>query len=249
MPVQRRFYLRQFHPVAANLHHAVLAAQIDVVPVRIPGHQVAGPVHKLVVFGPERALDQHLTGFGWLSPVPAHERGAPYIQLADLAWPGNAAAVACHREHVGVGAGLADGNRSGACAAGGYLERRAYVGLGWPVPVEVSGVRQLGHQPGEVLGRKHLPGEDHLPQAGQVKLAQPAIAGEKCQHRRHGIPDRDPFPRQPFRDRHREGGSSVGQDSQAGGSLAGGEDVEDRQVEVERRGTADTVLLGEPRRG
>jgi hypothetical protein len=55
VPVQRGFHLPQFHSMAANLYHTVPAAKKGVVPNRFQGHQVAGPVHKLVVVLPERS--------------------------------------------------------------------------------------------------------------------------------------------------------------------------------------------------
>src|SRR5262249_53546512 len=136
MPVERGFYLTQLDPVAADLHHAVPAADVDVVSRRVQAHQVTSPVNDLVILGPEWALDQHLTRLGRLSPVPAHQRGTAHVQFTGLAGLRNPVAFASDGEHLGVGTGLADGSRTGVSLAGRHLERRAHVGLGRPVPVE-----------------------------------------------------------------------------------------------------------------
>src|SRR5579859_349614 len=162
--VERGFYLPQLHTVAARLHHAVLAAHVYVVAVLVPGHQVTRPVHRFAVSRLERVRDQHLVGLVGLGPVALHQRGTPHVQLAHFPGPGYPASVAGDREYVRVGAGRPDRDR--IRGSGRWdLERRAHVGLSRPVPVEVTSVRQRGHQPPEVFYREHLPGKDDHPEA------------------------------------------------------------------------------------
>ena len=95
----------------------------------------------------------------------------------------------------------------------------------------------------QVLRREHLAGEEDRAQRGQLRLVQPAAQHEHREDRRHRVPDRDRGVADERGELDREDAELLRDEHDRRAGLRGGEQVEDREVEVERRVAREAVLL------
>ena len=154
--------------------------------------------------------------------------------------------VAVEHQRRAVAAREADG--IGRLAVVRHVRRnpreRADVGLGRAVQVVVDRVRPALLHRAQVLDREHLAGKQHEPQARGVVRLEAAELRQQRQDRRRRVPHGELVGRDELRQLLRVLAQVLRNQEERGAVLDRDVDVEDRQVEVERRVAAEAILLG-----
>ncbi|HVH16868.1 MAG TPA: hypothetical protein VNF72_01095, partial [Myxococcota bacterium] len=240
--VQHLLDLAELDPVAARLHHVIAPADEEVVAIGRAAHDVAGAVDAVFEGRLEGIFHEHLRRLLRQAPVAGHDGAAAHPQLALGALVRHAAVLA-EREHLGVGARRADrdGRRRGIEIAR-HVVVGADVRLRRAIQVVELDARQDPHHLEQVLLRKHLAGEEQHAEMRIPDLVHAAVQEHAHQRRGNRVPDRDALLVDPLRLLARERRDLIGHQHHARAAAERHVDVEDRQVEVQRRVAREAVL-------
>ena len=122
--------------------------------------------------------------------------------------------------------------------------RGADVRLGRPVEVPEFGLGPERAEPPQRGDREDLAREQHEPRGGGARAVEPAVLGEQGQDRRGRVPDAQPPLGQERPEPRRVLAQRLADQDQGRRGAARGEEVEDRQVEVERGVRGEPVVGG-----
>ena len=244
--VERALDLAELDPISATLDLVVPTTEQPIVAVRLLTYQIARPIDRVATSIPKRVGYQAAFGPFLVAPVALHHGGPADVQLPDLSRASERAVVR-HGEHLDVRDGSPDGDGLRLVLgdrAHGVVG--AHVRLGRAVEVEERDVRQELHQPAQELRREDLAGEEDGAQLREIPLLQTASKRQHAQQRWDRVRDgQAPLLDEPLDLRREHGELGRNQDDRRPRSR-GGEEIEDRQIEMERRVARQPVLSRNP---
>lgn len=244
--------LAELHPEPAHLHDGVGAPVEQQRAVGVVAHAVSGAVHDVAPGAVQRVLHEGPRGAHRIVEVARGHRVAAHVQLALHARRRDLAALQIQHEHLVVREGAADRQELvvGRELVHDVVGRR--VGLGLAIHVEQARVRGGGPQGPQVLGGVGLTGEHDQAQLAEIARGQLPVLGQLDEGRGHGVPHRDAHVLDERSDLGRERQVALGDEHHRGPGQERAVQVDDRQIEVERRMRGQHVTRGElehPRSG
>jgi competence protein ComEC len=237
--------LAELDAEAAHLHDRVGAPVEQQRAGRVVAHAIAGAIHDVAARAVQRVLHESARRPHRVVEVARSHGVAAHVQLALHARSRDLVALEVQHEHLVVRERAADREQ---LIVGGQLVHDVVgrrVGLGLAVHVEQACVWGGGPQGPQVLGGVGLTGEHDQAQLAEVARGQLPVLGELDEGRGHRVPHRDAHVLDERGDLGREWQVALGDEHHRGPGQERAVQVDDRQIEVERRVGGQHVARGQ----